>query len=285
MKPINILVTGANSQLGKTLQEYTHLSTFNINFTNFRELDITDKIEIRRAFRKKKYDYCFNFAAYTDVNMAEYEREKCLQINAEAVENLSKTCKKHGVTLVHISTDFVFNGKKNTPYTETDDTYTLNYYGQSKLSGEELIKKQLDEYFIIRTSWLYSKYNNNFVKTISHLAQTNKPLKIVADQIGTPTYAVDLIDFILRIITSKNNKAYGLYHYSNSGSASWFEFGKEIVKNLQIDKQITPVETEHLEMLATRPAYSVLSKVKAKNIFGVKPRSWQEALAAYFNNL
>ncbi len=285
MKPINVLVTGADSQLGKTLKELSHLSTFDFDFTDKKTLDISRKKTIYDAFNAKNYDFCFNFAAYTNVNLAETEQEKCYDINVQAVENLAKACKKHHTTLVHISTDFVFNGKKDTPYTETDETNPLNYYGQSKLLGEQAIQKHLREHFIIRTSWLYSRYNNNFVKTISKLAQTDKPLNIVADQIGTPTYAIDLIDFILRIVTNENNKIYGLYHYSNNGSASWFDFGKEIVKNLKINKHITPVDSDAFETPATRPVYSVLSKEKAISTFGIQPRTWQNALVEYFVSL
>ena len=283
-KPINILVTGADSQLGKTLREFAHLSSFNFDFMNSRKLDITDKIALRAVMKKKDYDYCFNFAAYTNVNLAETERKKCYKVNVEAVENLAKYCYKYDVKLIHISTDYVFNGKKETPYYEMDETCPLNYYGQSKLFSEEAIEKHFFKYYIIRTSWLYSKYNNNFVKTISKLAEADKPLKIVFDQIGTPTYALDLIDFILRIAISKKNH-FGLYHFSNSGSASWYDLGKEIVKNLQINKYVMPTKSEHYEIYATRPVYSVLSKEKAMNTFNIQPRSWQDALAAYFMSI
>jgi len=282
MKPINVLVTGADSQLGKTLKELSHLSIFDFDFTDKEILDISHKNAIFDAFEAENYDFCFNFAAYTDVNKAETEQKMCYNINVQAIENLAKACKKHHTTLVHISTDFVFDGKKEIPYIETDETNPLNYYGQSKLLGEQAIQKQLREHFIIRTSWLYSRYNNNFVKTISRLAQTDKPLNIVADQMGTPTYAVDLIDFILRIVTSENNKTYGLYHYSNNGSASWFDFGEEIIKKLKINKQITAVDSDAFKTPAKRPAYSVLSKEKAMVTFGIQPRDWQDALADYF---
>ena len=280
-KIISVLVTGANSQLGKTLQEYMHLSTFDFHFTDIEILDITKKESVNKVFEQKNYDFCFNFAAYTNVNLAEKEQEKCYAVNVQAVENLAKACQKYHTTLVHISTDFVFDGAQTIPYKETDVANPLNYYGKSKLLSEQVIRKYLDRYYIIRTSWLYSHYNNNFVKTISRLAQTKNELKIVADQVGTPTYAVDLIDFVLKL-TTKENANFGLYHYSNSGSASWFDFGKEIVDNLAIEKDVFAIDSNQFKTPATRPKYSVLSKEKAVNNFDIQPRTWQKALAEYF---
>jgi dTDP-4-dehydrorhamnose reductase len=278
---ISILVTGANSQLGRTLQESPHSNSFNFHFTDIQELDLEDKTAINRIFRNNKFDYCFNFAAYTDVNLAEMQRKKCFNINVKAVEGLSKVCQRYDTNLIHISTDYIFDGNKNTPYLETDEAFPINYYGQSKYLSEEIIKKYLWRYYIIRTSWLYSHYNRNFVKTISDLATKEKPLKIVADQVGTPTYAVDLIDFILQIVTQKKRR-YGTYHFSNSGEASWFDFAQEIIKNTGIDKKVLPVDSKQYWTPAIRPKYSVLSKQKAIKTFNIQPRTWQKALAEYF---
>ena len=283
-KKISVLVTGANSQLGKTLQEYTHLSTFDFHFTDIRTLDINNKRAVNRVFKANQYDFCFNFAAYTNVNLAERQRQKCYDVNVNAVKNLSKTCLKYNTKLIHISTDFVFDGNKRTAYYETDEVFPINYYGQSKYLGEQVIKNTLRQHYIIRTSWLYSHYNHNFVTTILDLAELKKPLKIVADQIGTPTYAVDLIDFILQIAIQKKHH-YGLYHFSNKGEASWFDFAKEIIKKAGIDKTVLPIDSLQYKTLALRPAYSVLSKQKAIETYNIQPRSWQKALAEYFTTL
>ncbi len=278
-----ILVTGAGSQLGKTLRILND-NGFKYDFRSKYMLDISDPKELNRFLAKNKYDYCFNFAAYTAVNLAETDRAKCFDVNVRGVANLSKAAKKHDFTLIHISSDYVFDGKQDKPYTETDPTHPLNYYGKTKRLGEQIIQQYLNKYLIIRTSWLYSDYNNNFVKTILKMAQEGQKVKIVQDQIGTPTYTKNLIRFILTAIkkTEKSPELYGLYHFSDKGEASWYDFGKEVYKLTGIDKEIIPIKSTDFASPAKRPHYSVLSKRKAEQAFGVRAEKWQDALKDCF---
>jgi dTDP-4-dehydrorhamnose reductase len=282
-----ILVTGAESQLGKSLRMHPRLKNYDVTFKSRYTLDITDKKAVKNFFGEHCFDYCFNFGAYTNVNQAETNKKACFDVNVKGVANLAKAAKKNDVNLFHISTDYVFDGDKSKPYTEDDEPNPINVYGQSKLLGEEIIEDYLDKYLIIRTSWLYSKFNKNFPKTILELAKTQPKLKLVNDQIGTPTYAPDLIDFLLFMVdTIEDNpkKNYsGIYHFSNKGKASWYDFGKEILSVAGIDKKVKPIDTARFESHVKRPAYSVLSKNKIETVFDYKPRKWQEALQDFFN--
>lgn len=284
-KKIKILVTGAESQLGKSLR-VMHYPEFDFIFKSKYSLDITDKKALKDFFKKNKFDYCLNFAAYTNVNQAEIDQKACLKVNVKGVANLAKVSKKHNVTLVHISTDYVFDGTKRAPYTEEDRTNPLNFYGKSKLMGEEIIRRYLKKYLIVRTSWLYSKFNRNFVKTVLELSKTQKKLKLVNDQIGTPTYAPDLVKFLLSTITiiEENPKInyFGTYHFSNEGKASWYVFGQKILSIAGIDKKVKPIDSSRFDTHVLRPAYSVLSKKKIKDVFGYKPRKWNKALKDFF---
>jgi len=281
----NILVTGAGSQLGKSLQSLP-AGDFIFDFQRKDTLDIRNKKQLNQIFEKKNFDYCLNFAAYTDVNSAEKEPEKCFDINAKAVENLAKICKKHDCTLVHISTDYVFDGKKDKPYDENDPTNPINIYGKSKQKGEAFIRQHLTKYIIIRTSWLYSAYNRNFVKTIIDLSAQKKELQLVNDQTGTPTFALDLVRFILFVIQKmkrgKSDDYYGIFHFSNNGEATWFEFGEQIIKLSGSKTKIIPVTSGQFLSPAKRPAYSVLSKNKIKKVFNYEVRNWKTALQEYF---
>jgi dTDP-4-dehydrorhamnose reductase len=282
-----ILVTGAGSQLGKTLQEFVRNDNFIFDFHTKETLDITRTSQIDKVF-DKSWDYCLNFAAYTDVNLAESEPDQCFRVNTFAVENLAKACQTHRVTLIHISTDYVFDGTQRSPYSENDKVNPLNIYGKSKWQGEEVIRNTLDKYLIIRTSWLYSFYNRNFVKTILRLADRQDKISLIADQTGTPTYAADLIDFILFVINQmeKNNKHnyYGTYHFSNSGEATWFDFGRRILELSQKPVALQAITSEQFLSPAKRPAYSVLSKNKIKKVFAYKVRHWEDALKEYFES-
>ena len=281
MSKKRILVTGAGSQLGKTLR-MMKIKDYDIDFQTKYTLDISKKKEVKAFFKDNRYDYCFNFAAYTDVNKAEFQPAKCLKVNVKGVENLAKAARKYDFTLVHISTDYVFDGQKNTPYTETDVPNPLNVYGASKLLGEQIVKMCLDKYFIIRTSWLYSPYNNNFVKTILRLSKKDKPLRLINDQTGTPTYAQDLVDFILYLLQQTEahpgENHYGLYHFSNKGKTNWYEFGQSILKLSGKQNEVIPISSAMFDSPAKRPAYSVLSKKKIKKTFGYKARHWETAL-------
>ncbi len=282
---IKILVTGAESQLGKSLRMMPDID-FDITFKSKYTLDITDKKAVKRFFKENNFDYCFNFAAYTDVTRAETDRKACLNVNVKGVANLVKAAKKYDVTLVHISTDYVFDGQKKKPYRENDKTHPLNFYGTTKLMGETIIKQHLKKYFIIRTSWLYSKFNRNFVKTVLELAETLRKLKLVNDQTGTPTYAPDLIDFILYMIktveANPKKNYYGIYHFSNEGETTWYKFGKKVLSYAGIDKKIKPIDSVRFNKYVLRPDYSVLSKKKIKKVFNYKPRKWDKALKDFF---
>jgi len=285
-KPI-ILVTGAESQLGKTLRMFPDSKDrFNFIFKNKYTLDIKDKSEVKKFFKEHKIDYCFNFAAYTNVTQAETDKKKCFEVNVKGVANLAKAAKKHDFTLVHISTDYVFDGQKQEPYIETDKENPLNIYGKTKFLGELTIEQHLKKYVIVRTSWLYSKFNKNFVKTVLELSKLNRKLKLINDQTGTPTYANDLVQFLLLLTeTIENNPKknyFGTYHFSNQGEATWYDFGKKILEYAGINKKIKPIDTSRFDNSVKRPAYSVLSKNKIKDIFDYKPQKWETALKDYF---
>lgn len=273
-----VLVTGANGQLGQALKFIAgNYPEIQFVFTASKDLDITNKDSVQAVFKKMKPDFCINTAAYTAVDKAESEPENAHLINVIGPENLAEASKDFNTTLLHISTDFVFDGKKNIPYKEEDVTNPQSIYGQTKLEGEKAIQEILENYYIIRTSWLYSDFGNNFMKTMLRLAKERTSLSVVNDQIGTPTHAVDLAEALVKIILS-DKKAYGIYHFSNEGAASWYDFAKEIfdINNIEIDLQ--PIPTTQFPTPAQRPKYSVLDKTKIKNIFGIDIKNWEDSL-------
>lgn len=277
MKPY-ILVTGANGQLGQTIQELyeKECNNYNFVFVTKEAADITDTNSLNKFFSSYHFKYCINCAAYTNVDKAEEQPELAHKVNAEGVKNLATICKEKGTILIHISTDYVFDGKKNEPYTEEDETNPINEYGKSKLAGEVFVKETLDAHFIIRTSWLYSKYGKNFVKTISKKVAENADLKVVNSETGTPTNCIDLTRFIFHLVTTENNK-YGIFHFSNLGKATWYDFAVEIATQYpkyNLNK-LTP--TDFFKTLAKRPRYSVLNKEKAeRNSFKIP--EWKNSL-------
>jgi len=279
-----VLVTGADSQLGKTLQARNFL-TFDFDFKSKEELDITDKKSVKSYFKNHKIDYCLNFAAYTNVEQAEKDSKRCFKVNKKGVKNLVKAARKHHFKLIHISTDYVFDGLKQKPYKEKDRTRPINVYGKSKRAGEKIIIKNLKKYYIIRTSWLYSAFNRNFVKTILQAVNANQELKLINDQTGTPTYAEDLIDFILYLMRHNrlNNKPapWGIYHFSNSGKTTWYKFAREILSYTQAEVSLKPVCSFEYPTEALRPVYSVLSKKKIQKKLDCKPRHWKKALKEF----
>lgn len=277
-KHITILIAGGNGQLARCIEdvEKEH-GNLNVIYTDYHDLDITDFNKVRAYFKTKKIDYCINCAAYTAVDKAEEEQELAFKINAEGPKNLATVCKQYGVILIHISTDFVFDGKKTSPYTEEDSPNPISVYGASKLQGEAEIQNRLKKYFIIRTSWLYSEYGNNFMKTMLRLAKTRDEIGVVSDQIGTPTYAGDLAEIIIEIINSRS-QYYGLYHYSNEGAVSWYDFAKAIFNRNNIKIKVNPINTEDFPTQATRPKYSVLDKNKIKKYLKVKIVNWEDRL-------
>jgi dTDP-4-dehydrorhamnose reductase len=274
-----ILVTGGNGQLASCIKDVEkQYDDLNVIYTDHLELDICNLNQIQTFFKSNpQIDYCINCAAYTAVDKAETEAEKAFEINATGAKNLAQVCNDHDAILIHVSTDFVFDGEKNEPYTETDVANPISVYGASKLQGEVEIQQALKEYFIIRTSWLYSEYGNNFMKTMLRLAETRDGISVVSDQIGTPTYAGDLAEIIIQIINIKTEK-YGIYHYSNEGVASWYEFAKEIFKLTENKIKVNPIPSIEYLTPAKRPKYSVLDKKKIIDVFKIDIPFWRESL-------
>ncbi|MCR8667212.1 dTDP-4-dehydrorhamnose reductase [Aestuariibaculum sp. M13] len=275
---INVLVTGGNGQLTSCIKDVEKkFDGLNVMYTDSQELDICDLNQVQSFFKSHDIDYCVNCAAYTAVDKAEDEQELAFKVNAKGVKNLALACKEYHVVLIHISTDFVFDGIKREPYTEGDQPNPISVYGASKLQGEIEIQNILEKYFIIRTSWLYSEHGNNFMKTMLCLAETRDAISVVADQIGTPTYAGDLAKVILDIVKNKTNE-FGVYHYSNEGEISWFDFAKEIFKIANLNIELIPIDSSKYITKAKRPTYSVLSKEKIKNKLGVEVPHWSFSL-------
>jgi len=273
-----VLVTGAKGQLGKCIKDAAkNLPELEFLFAPRSKLDIENPAAIAKLFSKNNYNYCINTAAYTNVEKAEREPEKAFNINAEGVKNLASICNQNKTTLIQISTDYVFDGKKTTPYTEEDATNPINVYGASKLKGEQYVQEICENYFIIRTSWLYSQYGYNFYKSILKFAKESSDLKITTEQTGTPTNANDLAECILQIIKKESNK-YGIYNISNSGEATWYDFAKEILLQTNQLNIIKLAKTSHYRTFAKRPNFSVLSTKKFTNLFNETILDWKESL-------
>lgn len=286
---MRVLVTGAGGQLGRSLRvacggSCDYLFTDVLDSPDTQLLDITDINAVRDFVQKNDVSVVVNCAAYTDVNKAESDVEKCALINAEAPGILASVMKERGGLLFHISTDYVFDGRSDTPYAEDAQCAPESVYGTTKLQGEKAILSSGCRYVIVRTSWLYSEYGRNFVKTILELAGSKPELKVVSDQIGTPTYALDLANLICRILESDNKD--GVYHYSNEGSCSWYEFAKVIVEESgNYTCVVNPCTTEEYTTPARRPMYSVLDKSKVKETFGIEVPHWSESLKKCLKNL
>lgn len=273
-----ILVTGSNGQLGHCIKDIAkNHKDLNFIYTDYQELDICSLNDVQHFFKANKIDYCINCAAYTAVDKAESEPEKAYNINVLGAKNLALACKTHQVTLIHISTDFVFDGQSKLPYVETDKANPISVYGKTKLEGELEIQEILTNYFIIRTSWLYSEHCNNFMKTMLKLGKERDELSIVNEQIGTPTYAGDLAQVIIDIIND-TKKMYGLYHFSNEGIASWYDFAKAIFEESNIKIKVLPIKSKDYITPAQRPYFSVLDKTKIKNNFQMIIPYWRESL-------
>lgn len=274
-----VLVTGANGQLAKTIYELYNKNNDDIQFVFVckNQLDITNFELVSNFFSANNFNYCINCAAYTNVEQAEDFIDLAFKINAEAVKNLAFICKENNITLIHISTDYVFDGKKRTPYLETDETNPVNEYGKSKLMGEQYISNILKEHFIIRTSWLYSSYGKNFVKTIVSKIKEDADLKITIAETGTPTSCIDLSCFLNTIIKTKSNN-YGIYHFSNNGIATWYDLALEIAKSIPSYNQNKLTKLKAYKTKAERPKYSVMSKNKIILNFNFRHNRWKEAL-------
>ena len=278
-----VLVTGANGQLGQSLQTLVLQEPnlpFRFVFLDKDRLNIADEQSVLAAFKTFNPQLLVNCAAYTQVDKAEKEQEKAFEINATAVGFLAKACAETNALLLQISTDFVFDGKQNTPYNESAMTNPMNVYGQSKHMGEQLAMLYHPKSIIIRTSWLYSPYNQNFVKTMLRLGRERKSLQVVYDQLGSPTYAPDLAQTILQLIKQREDfQTGGLYHYSNTGVASWYDLAVETFNLAGIDCEVTPILSHQYPTPAQRPAYSVLDTCKIRTEQGLHIPYWRDSLA------
>jgi dTDP-4-dehydrorhamnose reductase len=281
----NIVVFGASGQLGHCLKKVAEeKGTADIHFLPEDEANILNIEAIKAVFEKYKPTYAINCAAYTAVDKAEDDVDLARSINKTGAENLANACKAAGTVLVHVSTDFVFEGNSVNPLVEDDIAEPISVYGVTKLEGEQDITRILDEHFILRTSWLYSEFGNNFVKTMLKLGAERDLLKIIADQVGTPTYGIDLAVSILDIIAS-GKTTYGIYHYSNEGVASWYDFTKAIFDISKTSTKVLPIRTSEYPTRATRPAYSVMDKSKIKRTFDIEIPYWRDSLAVCIQRL
>jgi dTDP-4-dehydrorhamnose reductase len=274
----NVLVFGASGQLGHCLKAVSSKNGFKgLVFPAEDQADILDLEKLEKLFNEYRPTFAINCAAYTAVDKAEDDVDLCRRINRDGAENLAKLCDQYGSTLIQVSTDFIFEGNSVTPLSEDDIAEPVNVYGLTKLEGEQAVIAATEKYYILRTSWLYSEYGNNFVKTMIRLGNEKDELKIIADQVGTPTYAIDLAGCILKIIEI-DNKEYGIYHYSNEGVTSWYDFAMGIFDIDKIDVKVYPVRTSEYVTRAVRPGFSVMDKTKVKKTFGIEVPYWRKSL-------
>ena len=273
-----VLVFGASGQLGTCLKSLALKQGFdNMVFPEEDTANILDLEGLNIAFEKAQPAYVINCAAYTAVDKAEDELELARQVNRDGAANLARMCKTHAATLIHISTDFVFEGNIPKLLSETDPANPISVYGLTKLEGEAAIAAELQEFYVLRTSWLYSEHGNNFVKTMLNLGSTRDQLKVIADQVGTPTYAMDLAQAIFNIIAA-DKKAYGIYHFSNEGVTSWYDFAKAIFDISGMTTRVLPIPGTSYPTKAARPAFSVMDKAKFKNTFNLEIPYWRDSL-------
>ena len=294
---MKILVTGKNGQLGKSINKIVNTGNGKNNyqqdnefiFVGRGELDLSSQSNINHYFdNNDKFDVIINCAAYTAVDKAEKEQELANQINHLAVKQLANIANEQQARLIHISTDYVFDGESDKPYTETDETNPINVYGKTKLAGEKALQAVMPtNAIIIRTSWVYSEYGNNFVKTMLRLGKERNELNVVDDQIGSPTYATDLAGAILEITKNKEfreeDQATQIYHYSNKGEISWYEFTKEIFKLARIDCKVNSITTQQYLTPAKKPKQSLLDNKKIEKVFIIKQKNWKKSLQTCFN--
>ena len=286
------LVTGAKGQLGQSIQFIaSNYPQIKFVFCSSADLDISNLESCQSVFSKIKPNYCINAAAYTAVDKAESEPKKAHLINVIGAKNIAEVSKKNNTILLHISTDFVFDGNKKSvtlsavevPYTEEDIPNPTSVYGQTKLDGEKAIQTTFENHYIIRTSWVYSQYGNNFMKTMLRLASERDSISVVNDQIGTPTNAVDLAEVLIKIILTDNRQPttdnFGIYNFSNEGQCSWYDFAKNIFEVNNIKINLNPIPTASFPTPTKRPKYSVLDKTKIKRTFGLEIKNWEESLA------
>lgn len=284
-----ILITGANGQLGNEIKKLSeNYKDFNFVYTDVNDLDITNPLACKQFFNEIKPQFVINCAAYTAVDKAESDADNAYRINATAVKNLVEACLQCNSYFVQISTDYVFNGESHLPYKETHPVSPASVYGKTKEQGEQEALKY-DKSIVIRTSWLYSTFGNNFVKTMLRLGSEKESLNVIFDQIGTPTYAEDLAATILtiadKVLNGKNEFIPGIYHYSNEGVCSWYDFAYTIMKLKELECQVNPIETKDYPTPAKRPFYSVLNKVKIKSTYGIEINHWTSSLKKMLNSI
>ena len=281
----SILVFGASGQLGQCLAHVAkERNTKGLAFLAEAQANILNVAGLTALFEQHRPAYVINCAAYTAVDKAEDEVDLARKINRDGVVNLARLCGEYGTTLIQISTDFVFAGTGNQPLLETDETAPISVYGLTKLEGEQVIPALANQYFILRTSWLYSEFAGNFVKTMLKLGQERDELRVIWDQLGTPTYAIDLAGCILHLIETRS-QAFGLYHYSNEGVTSWYDFATAIFELSGTEVKTTPIRTAEYPTKATRPAFSVMDKTKAKNVLGLHIPHWRTSLQTCLGRL
>ena len=281
---MRVLVTGANGQLGQEFKNNVSNSNHKFYFTNVSELDITKKKEILDYVTIHKIELIINCAAYTNVDNAEINKRQAIKVNSDAVKNLIEICEEKKLKMIHFSTDYVYNSDNLNPINEGSNINPINYYGISKREGERIIEKSSSDSIIIRISWLYSMYGNNFVKNMIQKGENGDKIYVINDQFGCPTYSKDLVDCTINIIDSNKFNKHKVYNFSNEGFTNWFEFTKKIFELKKITCDILPVDSNSYKTTATRPKFSVTDKSRIKDIFNLKIRSWDEALKEFIVN-
>ena len=275
---MNILITGSNGQLGNEMQiSAKNFPNHHFIYTDVAELDICDKEALNAFVKSNDVNMIVNCAAYTAVDKAEDDVELCYKINAEAVKNIGEVATANGAKVIHVSTDYVFDGTNHVPYTEDMPVCPSSVYGKSKLAGEEALISACSQAVIVRTAWLYSSFGNNFVKTMIKLGTERESLNVIFDQVGSPTYAADLAEAIMTII-SHESFVPGIYHYSNEGVCSWYDFTKSIHRKSDITCNVQAIETKDYPTRTPRPHYSVLNKAKIKSTYGIAVPHWEDSL-------
>ena len=276
---MKVLVTGAKGQLGQDLVSILSQSGLSVYGYGRQDLDVTNLDSVRPVITQIQPDVIVHAAAYTKVDQAESDADEAYRVNAFGSRNVAIVAEEIGARICYISTDYVFDGSASSPYQEYDQTNPLSVYGKSKLAGEELVKSLCSRYYIVRTSWVYGQHGHNFVKTMLRLAEERNEVKVVDDQIGSPTYTIDLARFIEELVQTEK---YGIYHASNTGVCSWYEFAKAIFEEVGIDIEITPIKTKDFPRPAPRPLYSVMDHMAIRANGLTDLRHWREGLKDYF---
>ena len=281
---MRILVTGSNGQLGQEFKNNIPNSDHEFFFTDENELDIINKNHILNYVSHNQIDLIINCAAYTNVSESETNKNLAIKVNCDAVKNLIEICEDKKLKMIHFSTDYVYNSDNLNPVKEDSKINPINYYGFSKREGEKIIEKSSSESIIIRTSWLYSMYGNNFVKTMIKKGENQEKIYVINDQFGCPTYSKDLVECTLNIIVSKKLNNYKVYNFSNEGYTNWYDFTKKIFELKRINSKIFPIDSINYKSKAIRPKYSITDKSRIKDIFNINIRKWDEALEEFIIN-